>query len=253
MKHSKEHRRKIAEALKGRKHSKEHREKNRQSQLGKTMSKESREKMSWAKKGITKEINPNLIRSDEFKEKQRKSHIGISKGPPSEVTKKKIGKANSGKVRSKETRKQMSMSHMGMKSPKHSEFMKRKWEDPAYRDDITRKVAIELKRKPNKLEKNLSLILQKIIPNEYKFVGDGQFILAGRNPDFININGQKKIIELFGDYWHGPEIQGVSKEQHEQDRKERFIEYGYRTLIIWEYELKDVKELQKRLLSFNVL
>ena len=36
---------------------------------------------------------------------------------------------------------------------------------------------------------------------EYDFVGDGKIMIGTKNPDFINIK-IKKIIEVFGDYWH---------------------------------------------------
>ena len=63
------------------------------------------------------------------------------------------------------------------------------------------------KRSFNKSEKLLDNILQQLFSKEYKFVGDGQVIIGWFNPDFININGQKKIIELYGDYWHNrPEM-----------------------------------------------
>jgi hypothetical protein len=55
---------------------------------------------------------------------------------------------------------------------------------------------------PNKPESIILSILEQLYPNEYRFVGDGKVVIAGKIPDFININGQKKIIELFGDYWH---------------------------------------------------
>jgi len=62
-------------------------------------------------------------------------------------------------------------------------------------------------------------------------------------PDFININGQKKIIELYGDYWH--------RNDDPQDRIDLFAKYGYQTLIIWEHELKNEVELKDKLQEFS--
>jgi len=70
-------------------------------------------------------------------------------------------------------------------------------------------------------------------------------------PDFININGQKKIIELFGKYWHGPELTGQSNMVHEQERKDIFAKYGYRTLVVWELELKNESSLKQKLINFH--
>lgn len=83
--------------------------------------------------------------------------------------------------------------------------------------------------KPNKPEEQLiKLFKDHSLP--YKFVGDGQVVLGGKCPDFINYNGEKQIIELFGDYWHEPE--------EEEERKRVFAQFGYETLIIWEHELE---------------
>ncbi len=96
--------------------------------------------------------------------------------------------------------------------------------------------------KPNKAELKLNDFLQQLLPNEYKYVGDGEFILAGKCPDFVNINGQKKIIELYGNYWH--------KGETGKERIALFRQYGYETLIVWGSELKDEEELINRILGF---
>ncbi len=102
------------------------------------------------------------------------------------------------------------------------------WQTPEY-------VSKQMKSRgvsPNKLELSFQNLLNQLYPNEWKFVGDGQLIIAGKCPDFVNINGQKKLIELFGTYWH--------KGQNVEDRKKIFKEFGYETLILWEHELKDM-------------
>lgn len=78
--------------------------------------------------------------------------------------------------------------------------------------------------------------------NEWKFTGDFSFMINGKNPDFTNINGQKKLIELFGDYWH--------KDDNPQDRIDVFKPFGWDTLIIWERELKDIKQLKRKIFDF---
>lgn len=96
--------------------------------------------------------------------------------------------------------------------------------------------------KPNKVEKKLNVILQHIVPNEFKYVGDGQIIIDGKCPDFINCNGKKQIIELFGDYWHRGQT-GLKKINH-------YKKYGYLTLIIWEHELKNLELLNQKIIQF---
>ena len=94
----------------------------------------------------------------------------------------------------------------------------------------------------NKPEGKLLQILDSLYPNEWRFVGNGEVIIAGKCPDFININGQKKCIELFGDHWH--------KDDNPQDRIDVFTPYGYKTLVVWEKELKDVDHLKETLGNF---
>jgi len=98
--------------------------------------------------------------------------------------------------------------------------------------------------KPNKAEQQLiSLITGNNLP--YKYVGDGQFILGGKCPDFLNVNGKKQVIELFGTYWH--DIFDIA------ERKEHFRQYGFDTLIIWEDELKDSQKIISKITNFSKL
>lgn len=86
-----------------------------------------------------------------------------------------------------------------------------------------------------------------MFPNEYEYTGDGKVWFSVFNPDFINCNGQKKIIEMYGDYWHKlPNI--VEKDKLRQKVYKR---YGYKTLIVWENELQNVSELKRKLLNFH--
>lgn len=121
------------------------------------------------------------------------------------------------------------------------------WQDP----DFVKKQIKAHHVKQNKVEKNLENILNKILPNEYKFVGDGEFILGGKCPDFLNINGKKKLIELYGEYWHGEEKTGITKENAENERINHFKQFGFNTLIIWENELKEQSILQTKLINFT--
>lgn len=96
--------------------------------------------------------------------------------------------------------------------------------------------------KKNKKETLLEKILYDLCPDEWEFVGDGKMIINGKCPDFININGQKKIIELFGDYWH--------RNDDPQDRINCFKPFGFDTLVIWERELKDIENVKLKINTF---
>ena len=121
------------------------------------------------------------------------------------------------------------------------------WRNPKY----VKKLMKSLHIKPNKPEICLQKFFNTVAPQEYKFVGDGQFILGGKCPDFTNINGKKKLIELFGDYWHGKKRTGKSREWNEHKRIQHFKNFGFDTLVIWEHELKDLQKLKDKILNFN--
>ena len=132
----------------------------------------------------------------------------------------------------------------------HSFYGKRHTEES--KEIIRNKLVIRMKEgkynlSPNKPEKVLNKLLKRILLKEYKFVGDGKFWIDGFNPDFININGQKKIIELYGDYWHNRE----DSKKRDKKRIKVYKKYGYGTLIIWEHELKDIDKTKQKILEFN--
>ena len=97
-------------------------------------------------------------------------------------------------------------------------------------------------RRPNKTEEKLTSLLQANFPNEFKFVGDGSFIIEGLNPDWINCNGKKLIIELFGEPWH-------TKDEVEK-RIDMFAKYGFKTLIIWWKETRNEKLVVEKIKEF---
>ncbi|GAI02857.1 unnamed protein product, partial [marine sediment metagenome] len=66
-------------------------------------------------------------------------------------------------------------------------------------------------RKPNRQERKLEALLEKRFPGEWKFVGNSEVILGTLNPDFINCNGRKHIIEFFGCWYHGCPIHHPEK------------------------------------------
>ena len=102
-----------------------------------------------------------------------------------------------------------------------------------------------LHARPNKPEKILSKLLNKL-SKDYKYVGSGSFIIGGFNPDFINCNGQKKIIELYGDYWHNT----PKAIERNKLRIKTYRSYGYQTLIIWEHELENLDKVVNKIIKF---
>lgn len=100
---------------------------------------------------------------------------------------------------------------------------------------------------PNKPERHLNKILASEFPGEFKLNVKGDVIIGGKIPDFVNVNGRKLLVEMFGNFWHGKEWTGVADRSHERTRKNYFAKWGYRTVVVWERELKDVGKLALRL------
>lgn len=155
----------------------------------------------------------------------------------SEIGRKNISKSQIGRKKSEKTKQKIGKTN--------SVVIKKKWKDP----DYARKVLTV--NTPNKSEIILDKFLQKICQSKYKFVGNGEFVLDGKCPDFLNIDGKKKLIELYGDYWHGKNRTGKTKKEAENERIFHFEHFGYDTLVIWESELKNLLVLKKRILKFN--
>ena len=147
----------------------------------------------------------------------------------------KISQGNKNKIVSKMTRIKMGIAS------------KKRWRNKLYREKTLLKIFRAQKLKPNKPEKALKKLLNRLLPNEYKYVGNGKIVIDRFNPDFINVNGQKKIIELYGDYWHNLS----SYKKRDRRRVRIYKKYGYKTLIIWQHELKDLNRTKNRILNFH--
>lgn len=67
----------------------------------------------------------------------------------------------------------------------------------------------------------------------YKYTGNGSFWIENVNPDFVQTNGKKICVEVFGDYWHNRE--DVKKKDIE--RLNTLQKYGWQRIVFWEHEL----------------
>lgn len=100
---------------------------------------------------------------------------------------------------------------------------------------------------PNKKERQLDNFIQKRFPGEFSLNVFGEVIINRCVPDWVNCNGKKVLIELFGDYWHGKVKTGNSPEQEENLRRKVFSKYGFKTAIIWERELRNEKLVLRKI------
>lgn len=145
-----------------------------------------------------------------------------------------IGNKNGmfGKRHSKETKLKISISQ------------KKRWKNNRKR--LSNIVINNLKIRPTKPEKTVQTLLKKLNLIYYKYTGDGTLGVGGFFPDFIN-KKDNKIIEVYGDYWH------TKKEWIERDKRrlKAYKNLGYKLLIIWEHELKDLDYVAGKLLAFE--
>jgi len=126
----------------------------------------------------------------------------------------------------------------GIHNSPSTEF-KKGWQHTKRGKEIIKKRAKSLKQGISKPEKFLiELIKAKNLP--FNFVGDGQFIVDTKLPDFIYTKKGNKIIEVFSDYWHREDIVKYWH-QTEEGTKKYYEERGYNVLVLWEKELKKEK------------
>jgi very-short-patch-repair endonuclease len=109
--------------------------------------------------------------------------------------------------------------------------MARLWKEPAF----VQKQMVARGVRPNNAELALE---QKLARFGFRYVGDGQIIIAGKCPDYCD--DKNHLIELYGDYWH--------KGQNPKNRIDLFKQFGYDTMIIWEHEIAD--NLDSRIINF---
>ena len=122
----------------------------------------------------------------------------------------------------------------------NSEISKRLWKDKNYKIKWLNGMKNKIMIFPSSLEiKFIEIIKKYNLP--FKYVGDGYTFIGGKCPDFIDFKN-KKIIEINGRYYH--------RNDKEEVRKNHFSKYGYKTIIIWEEELKDENKVIEKIIDF---
>lgn len=197
-------------------------------------------------------------------EKMSRSHMGRTpwnKGKsPSEETKKKIsetlrgkleGKNNPhyGKHHSKETRRKLSeLAKERLKNPRNHPMYGKHLSQEAIEKIKEARKHQKLPESPTTPEIKFMNICEKYgLP--YEYTGDGKVWIGGLNPDFIDPEN-KRIIEIFGDYWHDPHRREIPFWSTEWGRKKTIGQYGYNVLVIWEHELEDEHPVLEKLARF---
>ena len=126
-----------------------------------------------------------------------------------------------------------------------AEAMVKVWKDDEYKDRVMAKTMKSAQISPNLSETIVGNMLNEFFPNQWEYVGDGKLIIGGKNPDYVHNNGSKLAIECFGTYWHNPKLNKKLKyHQTAEGRVEFLANYGYRTLILWERDIKSLPNVK---------
>ena len=228
---------------------------------GQHLSKESRQKLSQSCMGRTP-WNKGIPITEEARQKLSEARKKITGWHHSEETKAKLSKTmNSPEVREKiasrlrgannpfygrhHSKESIERGNVGRRAWLNHPENCRKTLEGSYKGFLTLTKQLQYYIReglPNPSERLLQEIIEEACPNEYRY-NDGWFILGGKLPDFPNVNGKKKLIELFGELYHQPE--------EVEARKSNFAKFGWDTLIIWAKELKDREAVLQRVRDFN--
>lgn len=204
-------------------------------------------------KGLTKEASAKraiTVSSDRFKAKMKPIYKKLAV----------LGEKNSEFMRNMATEQR----------PKAVEAIKRLYKDKTWRKAQSKKISESAKRyyaehpveaaarlkasieafkrkaggcyaKINKLEQHVLNVIQKYnLP--YRYVGDFSFFVGDKSPDFVHLS-DKAIVEVFGCWYHGcKKCYPNNVYRGPEERIETFAKHGYRCLIFWEHEIKNLTE-----------
>jgi len=135
---------------------------------------------------------------------------------------------------------------------KISEASRQHWQDQRYRERVLSSLRMTTSKggkaawSEENREKTLRAILKGLFkrPTSYeerfielckkhnlsfKYVGDGSFLIAGRNPDFMECNGKKILVETYDSFWH--------PKNYQEKRASLFAKYGFKTIFLSEGDL----------------
>lgn len=130
-----------------------------------------------------------------------------------------------------------------------SASMRRSWASLSSeeRDERIRKIILGSQRRPTEPELDMWYWLGENKPGEWKYNGDCRegVVIGGRVPDFINVNGKKGTIEVFGSYHHDTFL--FPHKETPDELIAHYARYGFKCYVFWDYEVYDDDLLKERL------
>ena len=145
-----------------------------------------------------------------------------------------------------ETRRKISQTLMGHSidektREKIKQTLQSRWEmlSDEERSNLIKTALKGLAKKPTSPEVRVINIIKKHrLP--YYYCGNGTIIIGSLNPDFINCNGVKKLIEVFGVPFHDPNrtfLKEIPLTKQEEYRKAVYASLGFDCLVLWDDEM----------------
>lgn len=201
--------------------------------FGKHLSEETRKKLSIAHKKLDKEARMRMSenRKGEKHPMFGKHHSAKTKKKISDAlkgeknpwfgkhhndeTRKKIGAANKGKHRTDDERAKI------REARKHQKFPKCQTKPELIFEEMCKKYNLP-----------------------FRYTGNSTFWIGKNpsvNPDFVECDGKKIAVEIFGDYWHSPLLNRKLPENRTLDyRKKLLKQYGWKLIVFWESDMKRI-------------
>lgn len=204
--------------------------------------------------------------SEETKRKIQEKNIGKHSKVFTEEHKKKLSLARKGMRLSEEHKKNISIAISGIKHPLYGRHLSEEHKKKISVAKKGRKLTKEHKKKigekseiswlnkeirekriqnslkalfeirPTSLEKEMIGIIEKYqLP--YEYTGDGRFLIGYKNPDFVNINGEKICIEIGNTFHHDS--------NYERERIVHFAKYGWKCIVFIMDSLDENKVLER--------
>ena len=113
-----------------------------------------------------------------------------------------------------------------------SENAKKMWRNPEFKEKTIKACLKGLLKKPTSYEKRIIELCEKYSLS-YKYVGNGKLLIGFKNPDFVNINGCKIVLEIYA-IGHLGNLKPLN---YEEKRTKHFSDYGYKVIFFTEKDL----------------
>ncbi|KKL97060.1 hypothetical protein LCGC14_1838220, partial [marine sediment metagenome] len=218
------------------------------------ISEEGRRAISRAKVGNTCAAGHSHSVSEEQKRAQSEFMKGNEYGVGhacvhTEETKHLLSRALMGNANAKGNRGRLGQPQSIEERCLRSESLKAAWEakSPEEKDRLTRRVVEGNRRRPTEPERFLGSFLEQFYPGEWAYNGDGSqgLVIGGKVPDYINVNGEKEVVEVFGSYYHDPEF--FPNRLTEEELVKHYAKCGFKCYIFWDWECYDSEKLLRSL------